>query len=150
MRRNLREAIRRSQPLAVLIVVGGLVASGCGAEFAAEHGDPTATFDGSACTYTGISDFGLNERPPFVFRNESGIEAGMGVWKVPDGTTIEDIAAGDISEIADFDTDMRGVVEAPAGGSATVSVLLDAPGDWFINCFAEDDYPAVIFQVFDG
>ena len=128
----------------------GLVASGCGAEFAAEFGDPTATFDGSACTYTGISDFGLNERSPFVFRNESGVEAGMGVWKVPDGTTIEDIAAGDILQIADFEPDMRGADQAPAGGSATVSVLLDVASDWFINCFAEDDHPAVIFRVSDG
>lgn len=146
MRGALRADTRPLRQLAVLIVVVGLVASGCAAEF----GDPTATFDGSACTYTGISDFGLNERPPFVFRNESGIEAGMHVWKVPDGTTIEDIAAGDILEIADFDTDMRGVAQAPARGSTTISVLLDVPGDWFINCFAEDDHPAVIFEVFDG
>ena len=106
-----------------LIVLVGLVASGCAEEFA----DPTATFDGSVCTFTGPSDLGLNERPPFVFRNESDIEAGMGVWKVPDRMTIEDIAAGDIFEIADFDTDMRGVVETPAGGSTTISAPSDPP-----------------------
>jgi hypothetical protein len=41
------------------------------------------------------------------------------------------------------------MVDASPGESATVSVLLDVPGDWLINCLREDDYPAVIFQVFD-
>ena len=41
------------------------------------------------------------------------------------------------------------MVDASAGESVTVSVLLDVPGDWLINCSTEDDYPALIFQVFD-
>ena len=121
-----------------------LVVSGC-----SDTSEPTATFDVSTCTFTGPSDIELNASVPFVFFNESDSEAGIRVWKVPDGTTIEDVAVGDISEIADFDTDMRGMVDAPAGESATVTVLLDVGGDWLINCFAEDNYPAVIFKVFN-
>jgi hypothetical protein len=128
-----------------VIVVVGLVASACAEEF----GDPTATFDGSACRFAGPSDLDFDFSIPFVFVNESDGEAGMEVWKVPDGTTIEDVAGGDIDEIADFETDMRGMVDAFSGASATFSVLLDVPGDWLINCFTEADYPAVIFQVFD-
>ena len=127
-----------------LIAGAGLVVSGC-----SDPGEPTATFDGSACVFAGPSSLDFNGSIPFVFVNESDSEAGMGVWKVPDGTTIEDVAAGDIDEIADFDTDMRGMVDASAGESATVTVLLDVPGDWLINCFTEADYPALIFQVFD-
>jgi hypothetical protein len=56
-----------------------------------------------------------------------------------------DIAVDGIVGIAD----RRGMVDASAGESATVSVLLDVPGDWLINCSTEDDYPALIFQVFD-
>ncbi len=38
------------------------------------------------------------------------------------------------------------MVDASAGESVTVSVLLDVPGDWLINCPTEDDYPALIFR----
>ena len=127
---------------AVFVAVA-LAAAGC-----SDTSEPTATFDGSACVFAGPSSLDFNGSIPFVFVNESDSEAGMGVWKVPDGTTIEDVAVGDISEIADFDTDMRGIVDASAGESATVTVLLDVAGDWLINCFAEDDYPALIFKVF--
>ena len=127
-----------------LIVLSGLVAAGC-----SDLMEPTATFDGSTCTFAGPSSLDFNFSIPFVFVNDSDSEAGMEVWKVPDGTTIEDVAEGDIDEIADFDTDMRGTVDASSGESATVSVLLDVPGDWLINCFADADYPALIFQMFD-
>jgi len=95
------------------------------------------------------SSLDFNFSIPFVFVNESDSEAAMAIWKVPDGTTVEDVAVDGIVGIADFDTDMRGMVDASAGESATVSVLLDVPGDWLINCSTEDDYPALIFQVFD-
>ncbi len=127
-----------------LIVVAGLVASGC-----TEPSEPTATFDGSTCTFAGPSSLDFNFSIPFVFVNESDSDAAMAIWKVPDGTTVEDVAVDGIVGIADFDTDMRGMVDASAGESATVSVLLDVPGDWLINCSTEDDYPALIFQVFD-
>ena len=96
------------------------------------------------------SDLDFDFSVPFVFVNETDSEAGMAIWKVPDGTTVEDVAVDGIVGIAD----RRGMVDASAGESATVSVLLDVvlldvPGDWLINCFAEDDYPALIFQVFD-
>jgi hypothetical protein len=123
-----------------LIVVAGLVASGC-----TEPSEPTATFDGSTCTFAGPSSLDLNFSIPFVFVNESDSEAAMEIWKVPDGTTVEDVAVDGMVGIAD----RRGMVDASAGESATVSVLLDVPGDWLINCFTEDDYPALIFQVFD-
>jgi len=128
-----------------VVVVVGLAASACAEEF----GDPTATFDGSVCRFAGPSDLDFNISIPFVFANESDREAGMEIWKVPDGTRIEDVVEGDIDEIADLDTDMRGTVQASGGESATVSVLLDVPGDWLISCFTDSDYPAVIFQVFD-
>jgi len=127
-----------------LIVLSGLVAAGC-----SDPSEPTATFDGSACRFAGPSSLDFNFSIPFVFVNESDSAAGMEIWKVPDGTTIEDVVEGDIDEIADFDTDMRGTVEASGGESATVSVLLDVPGDWLINCLTEADYPALVFQVFD-
>ncbi len=123
-----------------LVVLVGLVASGC-----TEPSEPTATFDGSTCTFAGPSSLDFNFSIPFVFVNESDSEAAMAIWKVPDGTTVEDIAVDGIVGIAD----RRGMVDASPGESATVSVLLDVPGDWLINCSTEDDYPALIFQVFD-
>ena len=127
-----------------LVVLSGLVAAGC-----SDQSEPTATFDGSTCTFAGPSSLDFNFSIPFVFVNESDGVAAMAVWKVPDGTTLEDLAVGGVVNVADFDADMRGMVEAPAGESATVNVLLDVPGDWLINCFTENEYPALIFQVFD-
>ncbi len=125
-----------------LIVVASLVASGCTAQM-----EPIAPFDGSTCTFARPSDLDFNFNIPFVFVNESDIEAAMAIWKVPDGTTVEDVAVDGIVGIAD----RRGMVDASPGESATVSVLLDVPGDWLIHCFTEDDdYPALIFQMFDG
>jgi hypothetical protein len=126
-----------------MIILIGLVASGC-----TEPSEPTATFDGSTCTFAGPSDLDFNFNIPFVFVNESDSQAAMEVWKVPDGTTVEDVAIDGIVEIADVASDRRGTVDASAGESATISVLLDVHGDWLINCSTEDDYPAMIFQVF--
>jgi hypothetical protein len=120
------------------------VASGC-----APLSEPTATFDGSTCSFAGPESQHFNFSVPFVFVNESDSEAAMAIWKVPDGTAVEDVVAHGIVGIADFDTDMRGMVDASAGESATVSVLLNVRGDWLINCFTEDDYPALIFQIID-
>ena len=113
-----------------LIVLSGLVAAGC-----SDPSEPTATFDGSTCRFAGPSDLDFNFSVPFVFVNESDGVAAMAVWKVPDGTTLEALAVGGVVEVADFDADMRGMVEAPAGESATVTVLMDVAGDWLINCF---------------
>jgi hypothetical protein len=133
-----------TKPAVLFLTLIVFLASGC-----TEPSEPTATFDGSKCTFAGASSLDFNFSIPFVFVNESDSEAAMEIWKVPDGTTIEVVADGDIDEIANFDTDMRGTVDASAGESVTVSVLLDVPGDWLINCSTEDDYPALIFQVFN-
>jgi len=61
-------------------------------------------------------DLDFNFSVPFVFVNESDGVAAMAVWKVPDGTTLEALAVGGVVEVADFDADMRGMVEAPADG----------------------------------
>jgi hypothetical protein len=114
-----------------------------------EPSEPTATFDGSKCTFAGPSSLDFNFSIPFVFVNESDSGLRWSIWKVPDGTTVEDVAVHGIVGIADLNSDMRGMVDASAGESATVSVLLDVPCDWLINCSTEDDSPALIFQVFD-
>ena len=133
-----------TKPAALFLTLIVLVASGC-----SEPSEPTATFDGSKCTFAGASRLDFHFSIPFVFINESDSDAAMAIWKVPDGTTVEDVAVYGIVGIADLKSDIRGKVDASAGELATVSVLLDVPGDWLINCSAEDDYPALIFQVFD-
>ncbi|MCH8984529.1 MAG: hypothetical protein IH943_10600 [Acidobacteria bacterium] len=142
-----------------LIIALALTVAGC-----AEN-DPIATFDGTGCSFEGQREFTLDYHATFAFVNTSDARVGIEIWKVPDGTTIGDVAAGDIVEIADFiaDLEMEGPGHADVadpGGGAEVWTFLDVAGDWLLNCMVLDDdataatlagdYPALIFHVTDG
>ena len=74
---------RRMTALLVLLV---LALASCSSS------DPSATFTGSACDYSGPSEFDVGSEVTFVYSNESDTTgAGFSVWKVPDGLTSEQI-----------------------------------------------------------
>jgi hypothetical protein len=132
--------------------MSALIVGGCLTDF----GPATATFDGSGCTYDGIPDFGPvshddEDLVTFTFDNRSSGVAGLGIWKIPDNIVIDDfndIGASGPGVHLDPDVDLRGVGEAPGGESASVTVRLDEPGWWLLNCFTDDsDYPANTFLV---
>jgi hypothetical protein len=54
--------------------------------------DPSATFTGSACDYSGPSEFDVGSEVAFVYTNESETTStGFAVWKFPEGLTSEQI-----------------------------------------------------------
>ena len=81
------ERLTRRIPILVLLVLALAACDG-------SSGEPTATYDGSGCTYDGPAEFDLNSEVTFTFINESespGDSLGFAVWTVPEGSTVEQI-----------------------------------------------------------
>ena len=123
----------------------------------ATTGEATSTFDGTGCTYDGLTEFDLNAEVTFTFINTSDGSAGYGIWKVPEGTIVGDIAEKSIFGIgADRATDMRALaLPSSPGIDKELVVALDTPGLWAVNCFTPNaglgvDYPATVFVVSDN
>ena len=137
--------------ISALVVLVALVLAGC-----STNSEPTSTFTGEECLYDGPSEFDLDTEVKFAFVNTSeATSAGYGIWKVPDGTTVDGISEKSIFGIgADMSTDMRAVARPSSPGfDKELTVNLDTPGSWAIICFdpnpapAGTDYPATVFQV---
>jgi hypothetical protein len=76
--------MRRLSVVAVLFI---LAVAGC-----STSSDPSATFTGSACDYSGPSEFDVGSEVTFTYTNESNMTgAGFAVWKFPEGLTSEEI-----------------------------------------------------------
>ena len=123
----------------------------------ATTGEATSTFDGTGCTYDGLTEFDLNAEVTFTFINTSDGSAGYGIWKVPEGTTVGDITEKSIFGIgADRTPDMRALaLPSSPGIDKELVVALDTPGLWAVNCFTPGaghgvDYPATVFVVSDN
>ncbi len=73
--------------IAGIVVLFALVAAGC-----SSSSDPSATFTGSACDYSGPSEADVGSEVTFTYTNESDTTgAGFAVWKFPEGLTSEEI-----------------------------------------------------------
>jgi hypothetical protein len=138
--------------LSIPVVLTALVLAGC-----STSSEPTSTFTGDECSYDGPSEFDLDTEVTFTFINTSeGASAGYGVWKVPDGTTVDDISEKSIFGIgADQSADMRAVAAPSSPGfDKELVVALDTAGLWAVNCFevgsVEVDHPATVFVVTDN
>lgn len=93
----------------------------------------------SACTYEGPTAFDLNSDVTFTFINASEtVDVGFSVWKVDEGTTIEDIFHNGISEVTDQEQGLyQPVLLTPRalGGEWSLTVTLDKVGLHALNCF---------------
>ena len=140
--------------LAVIVVLSVLAITAC----SGETEEATTTFDGSGCSYSGLSEFDRDTEVTFNFINTSdGTSAGYAIWKVPDGTTVADIQEKSIFGIGASQTpDMRAAaLPSSPGLDKQLVVVLDTPGLWVVNCFTPDgqrqvDHPATVFVVSDG
>ena len=73
--------------LAVMIVVTALFVAGCLSDF----GPPTATFNGTRCSYSGLEEFSFDDGlVTFTFDNKSSGQAGIAIWKIPATTPTDD------------------------------------------------------------
>jgi hypothetical protein len=121
----------------------------------APTGEATTTFDGGACIYDGPAEFELGTEVTYTFVNTSnGVSAGYGVWVLPDGTTLDDLENNGIHGVGTNPrTDLRGLLGASSPGiDKELTVTLDTPGTWVVNCFhpvpgGADDFPAATFVV---
>jgi hypothetical protein len=117
--------------LLVIVVPLFLVLASC-----STSSDPTATFTGSACDYSGPSEFDVNTTVVFEVKNDSdGTNVGFVVTKFPEGTTSEEIFEQGIFNI--FQPDPVAGVDPPmeVGTSSSFSVTFVETGQHGINCY---------------
>jgi hypothetical protein len=126
--------MRRFSTLIVLFV---LAVAGC-----STSSDPSVTFTGSACDYSGPSEFDVNSKATFLYTNESDTPgAGFAVWKFPEGLTSEEIFEQGIFNATDtiaFATDTSlNSVSAPTaiGQEYEVPVAFTETGQHGVVCF---------------
>ena len=120
--------MRRLSVLAVLFI---LAVAGC-----STSSDPSATFTGSACDYSGPSEFDVNTTVVFEVKNDSDVtNVGFVVAKFPEGTTSEEIFEQGIFNI--FQPDPVAGVDPPmeVGTSSSFSVTFVETGQHGINCY---------------
>ena len=135
-----------------VLLASGLALAGCSSEPEANNPaeGPTATatstatatvaFMGEGCTYDGPSEFDVDSTVTFTVSNESdSSKAGFAVWKVPEGTTPEEIYDNSIfSVVSEDDVYDREVVEAGPGQAYDLAVTFEETGQHGINCFKWD------------
>ena len=94
------------------------------------------------CSYEGHTEFDLNSQVTFSFVNATEVsDKGFTVWKIPEGTTVEDITeARRMPSLVDFEEGFydpylpTGQGRGP-GSVSKVSVVLDRPGLHALICF---------------
>jgi hypothetical protein len=107
------------------------------------------TFDSDSCTYTGPVEFDLDTELTANVTNEVGTSFGFAVWKVPDGTTTEDIEEqGMLAVGGSLSQNERGALSPGSVSDRTLVVVLNETGTWAFNCFvlgsSGADYPTIV------
>ena len=108
---------------------------------AAATATATATFTGESCAYDGPSEFDADSTVTFTVINETDTETAFAVWKIPEGTTPEEIYdEGIFNAVPRSADDDAGyyieVVDAPIMGEAyDLTVTFLESGQHGINCF---------------
>lgn len=148
--------MRRTTVMAAVLV--GMVLTGC----SGVDSNAVTTYDGSTCVYEGPAQFDFNSTVNFGFVNESDTtNMGFSAWKVPEGTTVEEIFEVGIFEVAGVSSEpvvgqngFLGALFPPTirGGTTLLTAQLENPGQHVLVCFDQDtekDY-AVTFTVSDS
>ena len=100
--------------------------------------DPTATWNGDDCVYTGPSESELNSTVTFTVINESDTtDIGFSIWRLTSGVTAEELESGGIVETAGPGDGYASASfpPTPIGEPQGFRAFFDTPGQWGINCF---------------
>jgi len=120
--------MRRLSVLAVLFI---LAVAGC-----STSSDPSATFTGSACDYSGPSEFDVNTTVVFEVKNDSDVtNVGFSVMKFPEGSTSDEIFEQGIFNIFEPEGFAGTDPPMPVGTSRSFSVTFVETGQHGINCY---------------
>jgi hypothetical protein len=123
--------------VASIVVLLVLAVAGC-----SSSSDPSSTFTGSACDYSGPSEFDVNSEGTFSYTNESDTPgAGFAVWKFPEGLTSEEIFEQGLMTLANtvafpFDNVINFVpVPTVVGQEYELPVTFTETGQHGVVCF---------------
>jgi hypothetical protein len=123
--------------------------------------DPKATYDGSACTYEGPTEFDVGSTVTFTLVNVSdSATAGFALWHIPDGTTVAEVEErGIFAVVEDAPAGTYGRLDpnqfpAVPGEEYEVAFVFDPAGQYAINCFDQSFSPTqerpIMLTVNDG
>jgi hypothetical protein len=112
-------------------------------------------FSGDSCTYTGAPTFEVDTELTIEVVNQNGQSFGFSVWKVPDGTTVEDIQTQGMLTVGGDSENMHGILRPGSVASRELVVVLDQTGTWGMDCFTllpgtiqtDQEYAAVVVEV---
>jgi basic membrane lipoprotein Med (substrate-binding protein (PBP1-ABC) superfamily)/DNA-binding SARP family transcriptional activator len=108
------------------------------------------TYDGERCRYDGKLRFSVGQSINFTLANSSAREAGLSVWRVSDGTTLDDVDGLDALSRASLYI-AGSVPDVPAGGTDGFVLNALEAGTYVANCFelgnATADRPGAVFTV---
>jgi hypothetical protein len=141
--------------LAVVVAVL-LLAAGCGSDD--DNGEVTAEFTGDGCDYSGPTEFEVGDEFEVTVTDvtEERMDVGFGVWKVPDGMTVDEFQELGFEEaVADDASGTHLFSEVTEEDTERVlSYTLDEAGTWLVNCFNlgagnpdDEDNPATTLEV---
>lgn len=104
--------------------------------------EPTVTVTGGGCNYEGPETFTLGSEPTFMFVNDSSItNVDLGVWTVPDGTTLAGLSRDYATSMFEVGGDRKAVTLTPTAvdSETPLPVVLDTPGTWATVCRVKGD-----------
>ena len=124
--------------IAAILVVVAL--SSTEPDVAASDSAATITFDGTACTYTGPSQFTMGVEREFFGVNDSDSRVVMDVFRTQDGNTVDDFVDGTQNPFYN-EAGFSFGEEVPVHGEISWRAIPSAPvpdqaGTWLIACFA--------------
>ncbi len=99
----------------------------------------TATYTGGECSYDGPTEFDLDTTATFTVTNSSETDiVGFSIWDFPEDVTSQEIQEQGIFEFVTFG-EFAALLPPPTaiGESKDVTVTVDTPGQWGINCYDE-------------
>ncbi len=151
----------------VVLVVGIASFTFLGNEADVADVEPTITFTGAQCNYEGTTEFALGDDRAFRYVNESDALGSVAIFRVPDGTVIEDIDPDDIQSVFDGATGPRsflsfGAERVEPGAEESIVAnpsgsVPDEAGEWLVLCYVLErdgvpttpagDRPGAIFHV---
>lgn len=158
-RKNRRNWLVGAGAAAVLVLIVGLgswaVIGGDSGADVAGSGEPTVTFDGATCTYSGPGEFVVGSVNEFTLQNNTDTKTGFLIAQIEDGLTMDDV-----NRIGFEDLALPGKTytrDAEPGGEAVANPVFDEPSAWLVMCFVRvpdatdsapaGDHPSAVFQV---
>jgi hypothetical protein len=129
----------RSRVAFAVIAAFALVFAACSDD---DDNEVSAEFTGDGCVYSGPDEFEVGDEFEITVIDvtEERTAVGFGVLKVPDGTSVTEVAEKGIEEVTEDEVgELDGTFAYAAlteeGTERVITTTLDVAGTWLVHCF---------------